>query len=239
MSVQLPGSNKEALEEASTLDALIQLFFRKERDAKNDEASTDDILTNSTDKKDSSQASDSQSSSQDSKDGESSSVQDIIDKLIETAGKHMENSMIAAHISLLIAYLIMDDPVSTTDTNLLISRKFDLLDLLHFNIYHIFQDSAAHVQKAMPNSKFLPLMVLLKKLFNFMSITTSVSRVNWDYLERENPGRGSEGELMSSFWFDFQSAGSTRGLKATSNALKFFEKCDPESAAELKKVIPD
>ena len=115
MSVQVPGKDGELVQQP-TLDALIDLFFRKEREAQKEEASTDDILTNSTDKKDAkpTQASESQSSSQESKDSESSSVQDIIDKLIETAGKHMENSMIAAHISLLIAYLIMDNPVSNS-----------------------------------------------------------------------------------------------------------------------------
>lgn len=113
MSVQVAVKNGEPLYQPA-LDALIALFFRKESEAQKEEASTDDILTNSTEKKDTKpvSTSESQSSSQESKDSESSSVQDIIDKLIETAGKHMENSMIGAHISLLIAYLIMNSEVS-------------------------------------------------------------------------------------------------------------------------------
>ena len=113
MRVRSFGSSSE--DERPTLDALIHMFFVKEQDAKKEEASTDDILTNSTDGKESNKdgqgsSTDSQKNSQESKD--SDSHQDIIDKLIQTAGKHMENSMIAAHVSLLIAYLIMDDPVS-------------------------------------------------------------------------------------------------------------------------------
>ena len=104
-------------EEQPTLDALVQMFVSKERAAKQEEASTDDILTKGSDSKKPAQksASGSQASqnSQNSQESESSnSVQDTIDKLIHTAGKHMENTLIAAYISLLLAYLIMDDPVS-------------------------------------------------------------------------------------------------------------------------------
>jgi hypothetical protein len=111
------GSESEP-EDQPTLDALIQMFFVKEQDAKNEEASTDDILTNSTDPKESKDkdsqgtSADSQKSSQDHNNKDTDSLQDIIDKLIQTAGKHMESSMIAAHVALLIAYLVMDDPVS-------------------------------------------------------------------------------------------------------------------------------
>jgi hypothetical protein len=132
-------------QEISALDALIQMFFERERDAKEEEGHTDDILTKNSNPKDKKDSQDSQNSSQE-KDSEGSSVQDIIDKLVQTAGKHMENSLIAAYISLLLAYLIMDDPVSIE-----------------------------YVRNAMPNSRFLPLMVFLKKLFNFMSITSSAS----------------------------------------------------------------
>ncbi|ODM98344.1 Wings apart-like protein [Orchesella cincta] len=58
----------------------------------------------------------------------------------------MENSLIAAYISLLLAYLIMDNPTA-----------------------------ANQVRNSMPNGQYLPLMIFLKKLFNFMSITSSAS----------------------------------------------------------------
>jgi len=64
------------------------------------------------------------------------------------------------------------------------------------------------VKEMMPGKSLLPLMVVLKKLFNFMSITSSAS-------------------------------GSTRGLKATATALKFYAKVDSASAAELKKLLPE
>ena len=92
------------------------MFCNKELQAKEEELHTDNILTTSTDgkeKKDS-QGSDSQKSQQE-RDAENSSSQGIIDKLVETAGKHMENSLLAAYISLLLAYIIMDDPVSKAE----------------------------------------------------------------------------------------------------------------------------
>jgi len=115
-------------DEQSTLDAFIQMFFAKEEDAKKEEASTDDILTNSTDAKKEpkdSQGSSSQESAKNSQESnkDSDSLQDIIDKLIQTAGKHMESSMIAAHLSLLIAYLVMEDPVRFNSL-LLIQRRY-------------------------------------------------------------------------------------------------------------------
>ncbi|CAG7823220.1 unnamed protein product [Allacma fusca] len=139
-------------EDQPTLDALVEMFVAKERAAKKEEASTDDILTKGTDsqkdsQKNSSNSSQNSQNSQNSQDNESSnSVQDTIDKLIQTAGKHMENSLIAAYVSLLLAYLIMDNPVA-----------------------------AETVRNSMPSNKYLPLMIVLKKLFNFMSITSSAS----------------------------------------------------------------
>jgi hypothetical protein len=102
-------------EEIPVLDALIHMFLSRERSAKKEEQHTDNILTTGDTSQgssgNSSQAKDSQNS-KDSQDTEGNSVQDTIDKLIQTAGKHMENSLIAAYISLLIGYLVMDDPVS-------------------------------------------------------------------------------------------------------------------------------
>jgi len=175
-------------DEISLMDALIQMFLQRERSAKTEEQHTDNILT--TGEKDGDKGKSSQDSSsgtggggansqKDSQEDQGTSVQDTIDMLIQTAGKHMENSLIAAYISLLIAFLVMDD--------------------------------LPYVEKlrdAMPGRALLPLMAVLKKLFNFMSITSSAS-------------------------------GSTRGLKATAIALKFYGKVDKESAEELKKIIPE
>jgi len=102
-------------EELPVLDALIHMFLSRERSAKKEEQHTDNILTTGDTSQGSSGNSsghkDSQSSTKDSQETEGNSVQDTIDKLIQTAGKHMENSLIAAYISLLIGYLVMDDPV--------------------------------------------------------------------------------------------------------------------------------
>lgn len=112
------GSNDSGVdEEIPVLDAFVEMFLCRERAAKTEEQHTDNILTKGPgDSNSSGQTGDSSSgnSSQDknSQDSEGSSLQDTIDKLIQTAGKHMENSLIAAYISLLLAYIIMDNPVS-------------------------------------------------------------------------------------------------------------------------------
>lgn len=93
------------------LDALIEMFLHRERSAKTEEQHTDNILT--TGEKETKKRTEpkSQGDSQEDKDGGGGSVQDTIDQLISTAGKHMENSLIAAYISLLIGFLVMDDLV--------------------------------------------------------------------------------------------------------------------------------
>jgi hypothetical protein len=97
-------------DELPLLDALVCMFLQRERSAKKEEQNTDTILTTGEKDKSSSQSS-SQKDSQNSQDQEGSSLQDTINMLIQTAGKHMENSLIAAYISLLIAFLVMDDMV--------------------------------------------------------------------------------------------------------------------------------
>lgn len=124
---RVPGSSSSIAsddsgvdEEISVLDAFVEMFLCRERAAKKEEQHTDNILTKGPDTKGpeepgtSSNQKGENGGSQDknSQDSEGSSLQDTIDKLIQTAGKHMENSLIAAYISLLLAYLIMDNPVS-------------------------------------------------------------------------------------------------------------------------------
>jgi len=173
--------------ELPVLDSLIQMFLERESSAKEEEQHTDNILTTGEKKgKPSGSGSgggaggggDSQEKDS-SQDPEGTSVQDTINNLLQAAGNHMENSLIAAYISLLIAFLVMDDT-----------------------------EFVEKVKEMMPGKSLLPLMVVLKKLFNFMSITSSAS-------------------------------GSTRGLKATATALKFYAKVDSASAAELKKLLPE
>lgn len=106
--------SQNACEEISVLDAFVEMFVCRERAAKKEESNTDNILTKGPGEPSSpTQRGDKDGASQDknSQDSEGSSLQDTIDKLIQTAGKHMENSLIAAYISLLLAYLIMDNPV--------------------------------------------------------------------------------------------------------------------------------
>jgi len=118
------GSQDSGIENSATttfLDVFVEMFLYRERAAKKEELHTDNILdkgaanqsAGSSNAGHSSQIkSSSNSSEKNSQDAEGSSVQDLIDKLIQTAGKHMENSLIAAYIALLLGYLIMDDPVS-------------------------------------------------------------------------------------------------------------------------------
>ncbi len=102
-------------EEISVLDAFVEMFVCRERAAKKEEQHTDNILTKGPEGPGTSsnqKGENGGSQDKNSQDSEGSSLQDTIDKLIQTAGKHMENSLIAAYISLLLAYLIMDNPVS-------------------------------------------------------------------------------------------------------------------------------
>lgn len=85
------GSGKDLL------DSLISMFLEREENAREDEKHTDTIL----DKKPAPRAVKSKE-----KDEEGPETESDTDKLIQAAGKHMENSLIAAYISLLIAFLI-------------------------------------------------------------------------------------------------------------------------------------
>lgn len=99
--------------------------------------------------------------------------------------------------------------------------------------------AANQVRQSMPDAKFLPLMIFLKKLFNFMSITSSVSsRITFITIKVT-----LEVCLLlvhlNKYLIHSQASGSIRGLKATAIALRFFAQADPASDEELKRLIPD
>ena len=65
--------------------------------------------------------------------------------VLHKAGRHMEDTLIASYIVLIIGYVIMED-----------------------------KDREATVRVFLPENKFTLMLAVIKKFFNFMNLTASV-----------------------------------------------------------------
>jgi hypothetical protein len=70
-----------------------------------------------------------------------------VKKLLEKAGSHMEDTLVASYLALIIGYLIHED-----------------------------KDHEKIVRQWMPENNFSAMVAVLKKFFNFMNLTASVSK---------------------------------------------------------------
>ena len=74
-------------------------------------------------------------------------IDETVKKLLEKAGSHMEDTLVASYLALIIGYLIHED-----------------------------KDHEKIVRQCMPENNFSPMVEVLKKFFNFMNLTASVSK---------------------------------------------------------------
>ncbi|XP_053365682.1 wings apart-like protein homolog [Clarias gariepinus] len=165
---------EKRLETLSALAALVQLFLERERAAVQAEAQADDIISEAP----KSQADESgqwqvtsgemqwvasEENTDDKKDKEKEEEEEELDfnKVLQHAGKHMEDSIVASYTALLLGCVCQDSPVNVNA-----------------------------VRESLPKGDFSIMTEMLKKFLNFMNLTCavgttgqkSISRVI-DYLE--------------------------------------------------------
>ncbi|CAL4066428.1 unnamed protein product, partial [Meganyctiphanes norvegica] len=85
-------------EQKGAMKALVELFYRSEESARQQEVSTDNLIDNDLAKK-------TNANDEEKKDDE---IEETVTKLLQKAGHHMEDTLIAAYTALLTGYCIMD-----------------------------------------------------------------------------------------------------------------------------------
>ena len=73
-------------------------------------------------------------------------IDETVKKLLEKAGSHMEDTLVASYLTLIIGYLIHENPENETI-----------------------------VRQWLPENNFTQMVAVLKKFYNFMNLTASVS----------------------------------------------------------------
>ena len=136
-------------------------------------------------------------------------IDETVKKLLEKAGSHMEDTLVASYLTLIIGYLIHEN---TENENI--------------------------VRQWLPDNNFSQMVGVLKKFYNFMNLTASVSyqnRICCDIIVKFFRDKSSsERDIISAFPYFQASVTSTRGLKATEMILKYMEKVDKEPEEEKK-----
>ncbi|CAB4058217.1 unnamed protein product [Lepeophtheirus salmonis] len=129
---KIPSDTPE--ESCSGVEGLVNLFIEKESSARHEESKTDNILDGvSEDKEEENQ-----------KKSREEVIDETIAKLLQKAGRHMEDTLIASYITLIVGYTILDN------------KEHELT-----------------VRQLLPNGNFVLMMSILKKFYNFMNLTAS------------------------------------------------------------------
>ncbi|KAJ1521007.1 hypothetical protein ONE63_002720 [Megalurothrips usitatus] len=138
-----------ACNQKGAVEALITMFYRQEECARNEEAKTDAILdgkdTNEESEKEK-QEKDKAKTAQQGNKTEDERIEETVAKLLAKAGRHMEHTFVAAYIGLLLGYIIMDN-----------------------------EEHKELVRRLLPEGNFTVLVAVLKKFFNFMSLTVTAT----------------------------------------------------------------
>ncbi|KAK7073967.1 hypothetical protein SK128_000456 [Halocaridina rubra] len=122
-------------EKKSAMQALVELFYRCEESARQQEAHTDEIIDHDLVKQ--------RQNEEEKKDDE---IEETVARLLQKAGHHMEDTLIAAYTALLMGYCIMDD-----------------------------EDCETKIRAMLPDSKFTVMVAVLKKFLRFMDLTATTS----------------------------------------------------------------
>lgn len=121
-------------------EGLVELFLEKEENARHEESKTDAILDGVKDEKEN----DAEGSQKKEQKTEQEVIDETVAKLLQKAGRHMEDTLIASYITLIVGYLIYDD-----------------------------KDREAQIRMLLPENDFSKMTAVLKKFFNFMNLTAS------------------------------------------------------------------
>ena len=90
--------------------------------------------------------------------------------VVNKAGKHMEDTLIASYLTLIIGHLILEEKVLYYTLILLVK-----VDTVSTNIVFSSQDYESHIRSLLPDNNFSLMGAVLQKFFNFMKLTASVS----------------------------------------------------------------
>ncbi|KAK3925355.1 Protein wings apart-like [Frankliniella fusca] len=138
-----------ACHQKGAIEALILMFYQQEESARNEEAKTDAIL----DGKDTTEESEKEKQEKDKaktapqgNKTQDEQIEETVAKLLAKAGRHMEHTFVAAYIGLLIGYVIMND-----------------------------QEHEGMVRRLLPEGNYKVMVTVLKKFFNFMSLTVTAT----------------------------------------------------------------
>nr|CAG4648495.1 EOG090X017M [Polyphemus pediculus] len=144
------GSDEVFGQKVTSLSALINLFIAKEESARLEEARTDEILDGKP-PTGANGGNSSQSLNSGNNDNPSNAnnkqedaMEETVKKLLHKAGRHMEDSMVAAYVGLLIGYIVMKN-----------------------------KDYELKVKELLPNQKFTMMIVVLKKFYEFLKLTAN------------------------------------------------------------------
>lgn len=123
----------------SGLESLVNVFYGQEELAQEEEQKTDAILDG---KKDEEQDKEAQAAAE--KKSQAEFIEETVAKLLQKAGRHMEHTLIAAYVVLLIGNLIIDNT-----------------------------EYEAAVRSQLREGTFIKMIDILQKFFNFMNLTAS------------------------------------------------------------------
>ncbi|ROT79628.1 wings apart-like protein homolog [Penaeus vannamei] len=122
-------------ERKGAMQALVELFYRCEESARQQEAHTDDLIDNDLSEK-----------AQKEDDRKDDELEETVAKLLQKAGHHMEDTLVAAYTALLTGYCIMED-----------------------------EECEAEIRSMLPDANFNLMVVVLKKFLHFMDLTATTS----------------------------------------------------------------
>nr|CAG4640633.1 EOG090X017M [Eulimnadia texana] len=153
ITARVPSRGDEIFDggESSAIKALIDLFTAKEESARLEEARTDAILDGKAPANDVSNMSsigfpglsESSTSANVAKPQEDA-AEDTVKKLLHKAGRHMEDSMVAAYVGLLIGYVVMEN-----------------------------KNYEQQVKEMLPGKKFTTMVAILRKFYEFLKLTAN------------------------------------------------------------------
>lgn len=142
MTVTVPVNGEDEMgNKTIAIRALIDLFIRKEDSARLEEARTDEILDGKPDQTD---AGSSEPPSNNTGKTQEDAMEETVKKLLHKAGRHMEDSMVAAYVALLLGYVVMNNT-----------------------------EYENQVKELLPEKKFTQMIVVLKKFYEFLKLTAN------------------------------------------------------------------
>lgn len=95
--------------------------------------------------------------------------------VLHKAGRHMEDSMVAAYVALLLGYITMNNGASHIFLVLRLLFKLDACELYITVVYSSIQEYERQVKELLPEKKFTLMVVVLKKFYEFLKLTANVS----------------------------------------------------------------